>query len=32
MKISIVDTSPLLAGSTAMEAFRTTAELAQLAD
>ena len=32
MKISIVDTSPVLAGSTAMEAFRTTVELAQLAD
>jgi alkanesulfonate monooxygenase SsuD/methylene tetrahydromethanopterin reductase-like flavin-dependent oxidoreductase (luciferase family) len=32
MKISIVDTSPVLAGSTAVEAFRTTVELAQLAD
>ena len=32
MKISIVDTSPELAGSTAIEAFRTTVELAQLAD
>jgi len=32
MKISIVDTSPVLAGSTATEAFRTTVELAQLAD
>jgi luciferase family oxidoreductase group 1 len=32
MKISIVDTSPVLAGSTAVEAFRTTIELAQLAD
>jgi luciferase family oxidoreductase group 1 len=32
MKISIVDTSPVLAGSTAIEAFRTTVELAQLAD
>jgi luciferase family oxidoreductase group 1 len=32
MKMSIVDTSPVLAGSTAVEAFRTTVELAQLAD
>jgi Luciferase-like monooxygenase/Pirin C-terminal cupin domain len=32
MKISIVDTSPVLAGSTAVEAFRTRVELAQLAD
>ena len=32
MKISIVDTSPVLAGSTAVEAFHTTVELAQLAD
>ena len=32
MKISIVDTSPVLAGSTAVEAFRTTLELAELAD
>ena len=32
MNISIVDTSPVLAGSTAVEAFRTTVELAQLAD
>jgi luciferase family oxidoreductase group 1 len=32
MKISVVDTSPVLAGSTAVEAFRTTIELAQLAD
>src|SRR2546428_11100725 len=32
LKISIVDTSPVLAGSTAVEAFRTTAELAELAD
>jgi alkanesulfonate monooxygenase SsuD/methylene tetrahydromethanopterin reductase-like flavin-dependent oxidoreductase (luciferase family) len=32
MKISIVDTSPVLAGSTGVEAFKTTAELAQLAD
>src|SRR5437588_10002380 len=28
LKVSIVDTSPVLAGSTAVEAFRTTAELA----
>lgn len=32
MKISRVDTSPVLAGSTAIEAFRTTVELAQLVD
>ena len=32
LKVSIVDTSPVLAGSTAVEAFRTTAELAELAD
>lgn len=32
MKISIVDTSPVLARSTAVEAFRTTVELAQMAD
>src|SRR5437870_102745 len=32
LKVSIVDTSPVLAGSTAVEAFRTTAELAALAD
>ena len=32
MKISIVDTSPVLVGSTAVEAFRTTAQLAELAD
>src|SRR2546428_8348590 len=32
LKISIVDTSPVLAGATAVEAFRTTAELAELAD
>jgi hypothetical protein len=31
MKISIVDTSPVLAGSTAIEAFRTTVELASWA-
>jgi hypothetical protein len=31
MKISIVDTSAVLAGSTAVEAFRTTVELPQLA-
>src|SRR3954451_14791278 len=32
MKISIVDTSPILAGSTAVEALRTTQQLAELAD
>ena len=32
MKLSIVDTSPVLAGSTAVEAFRATQELADLAD
>jgi alkanesulfonate monooxygenase SsuD/methylene tetrahydromethanopterin reductase-like flavin-dependent oxidoreductase (luciferase family) len=32
IKISLVDTSPVLASSTAVEAFRTTVELAQLAD
>jgi luciferase family oxidoreductase group 1 len=32
MKVSIVDTSPVLAGSTAVEAFRTTRQLAELAD
>jgi hypothetical protein len=32
MNISIVDTSSVLAGSTAVEAFRTPVELAQLAD
>jgi hypothetical protein len=32
MKVSIVDTSPVRAGSTAVEAFRTTQELAELAD
>jgi alkanesulfonate monooxygenase SsuD/methylene tetrahydromethanopterin reductase-like flavin-dependent oxidoreductase (luciferase family) len=32
MKISIVDTLPVLATSTAVEAFLTTIELAQLAD
>lgn len=32
MRVSIVDTSPVLAGSTAVEALRTTAELAELAD
>ena len=32
MKISIVDTSPVLADSTAVEAFQTTRELAELAD
>src|SRR5882757_9651048 len=32
MKISIGDTSPVFAGSTAVEAFRTTVELAQVAD
>jgi luciferase family oxidoreductase group 1 len=32
MKVSIVDTSPVLAGSTAAEAYRTTRELADLAD
>ena len=29
MKLSIVDTSPVLAGSTAVEAFQTTVELAR---
>ena len=32
MKVSIVDTSPVLAGSSAVEALRTTLELAELAD
>ena len=32
MKVSIVDMSPVLAGSTAIEALRTTMELAELAD
>jgi hypothetical protein len=32
IKVSIVDTSPVVAGSTAVEVFRTTVELAQLAD
>lgn len=32
MKLSIVDTSPISAGSTAVEAFRTTRELAEFAD
>jgi alkanesulfonate monooxygenase SsuD/methylene tetrahydromethanopterin reductase-like flavin-dependent oxidoreductase (luciferase family) len=32
MKLSIVDMSPVLAGSTAVEALRTTVQLAQLAD
>ena len=32
MKVSIVDTSPLLAGSTAVEAYQLTLDLAELAD
>jgi luciferase family oxidoreductase group 1 len=32
MKLSIVDTSPVLDGSTAVEAYQTTRELADLAD
>lgn len=32
MNLSIVDTSPVLAGTTAVEAFATTAQLAELAD
>jgi len=32
VKVSIVDMSPVLAGSTAVEALRTTVELAELAD
>jgi luciferase family oxidoreductase group 1 len=32
MKVSIVDTSPVLAGSTAVEAYQTSMELAELAD
>jgi hypothetical protein len=32
MKISIVDTSPVLAGSTVVEALKTAVELAPLAD
>jgi luciferase family oxidoreductase group 1 len=32
MKVSIVDTSPVLAGSTAVEAYQLTLDLAELAD